>query len=482
MNQSNLKGSGDCALFNLVWKLIWDPTSELYLPNVIKNGLNDPSLGINISPFNTVDIGDFPEITMFKEPVLGYMKIYLSDCQLEGLGSITKGTLQCNDSSSDKTTFTVTFPFSLLDFSGKYGVSAGGGIAGCSIAAAAAILGGDAYSPFPAAPLTLSDDDPVNQNIDQSLWYRQPLSDHENGQLMLGAYYQDNPAVYDLVNEPGSLLAQSMKLADVKTTTDQVNMATTWYYKQQNGLEAEDDEAPQIGTSEQYASGGLPSAYALAMARQKVNSGQDPDGRYARLVQHIIHFTGSITYYQKQYPGTQPIGGDGGVLDNIAKADPEEVNEFVMNNGPYPVIDMKNGGIKEYIDPEPLDPEELKKVYALKSASWKTGEGSGKVDGTFTDTGINVTLSVSGNLTETTDSGVQCAITNISSSIQNIRIHLSQEKGWWPGLYDKVTNWLANTGFVTNMIKDKLNDQLNSQDMKDKLAEIINGGLKKLSS
>ena len=480
MEHSKLQGSGDCVLMNLVWKLIWNPSSELYLPRVIKQGLKDSTFGIDIPPFDTVNIGDLPEITMFKEPVLGYMKLYLTSSQLSGLGTVSKGTLSCDDTNPDKTIFTITLPFGRLEFSGKYGVSAGGGIGGCAIAAGAAILGGDAMSGTGVSLLALPGDDPADQNIEQSLWYRQPLSKHENGQLLIGAYYQNNPAIYDLVNEPGSLLAKSMKLADVHSTTQQVNSATSYYYNQQNAKQEQQGPAPEIGTPDQYASGGLPSAYALAMANQKVKNGKDPDGRYARLAQHIIHFTGSISYYQKQYPGTQPVGGSGGVLDNIAKTDPDQVHAYVMKNGPYPVIDLQTSEIVDYIEPQPLDREELRRAYAVKAATWNRLESSDKVDGSFTDAGIQIYITVSGNLSAGTNGDVVCSITEISTEIGDLHITLSQEKGWWPGLYDKVTNWIANSGFLKNIIKEKLRGQLNSDDMKKNLAQVVNGALKKI--
>jgi len=480
MSKENLKGSGDCTVLNLLWtKLLWNPTSKYYLPTVIKNGLNDPVFGINVSPFSTVDIGTLPEITMFKEPVLGYMKLILSDSKLSGLDTVAQGTLTCDDSNPNQTDFTLTLPFGKLDYSGGYTVNAGGGIGGCAIAAGAAILGGKASESIVGYLAGLETDDPVNQNIEQSLWYRQPLAEQSNGQVMLGAYYTSNPQIYDLVQEPGSILAQSMTAANVNKTTNEVNAATTYYYNEQNGLANAEASAPEIGTIDQYSSGALPSAYTVIMCNEKINSGQDPDGKYAKLKNHVVHFTNATKYYNTKHSNTQPIGGSDGVLAGIAAIDPHDVHDYVMNNGPYPIIDPRTEEVIEYYEPLPLDMEELLTAYSLKAASWNNAESSSDVDGTFTDTGISVALTVSGNLTAAAGGGVQCAITKISSSIGDLHISLSQSKGWWPGLYDKVTNWIANS-FMTNTIKDKLNDQLNGKDMRDRLAEIINGGLKNL--
>jgi hypothetical protein len=480
MTQEKIEGSGDCSLLNLLWtKLLWNPTSKYYLPTIIKSGLDDSTFGIKIPPFSTIDIGTLPEITMFKEPVLGYMKLNMINTKLSGLDTVSKGTLGCTDTDPAKTDFTITLPFGKLDYSGGYGVDAGGGIGGCAIAAGAAILGGKATDSIASYLATAGSDDPVTQNIEQSLWYRQPLSNQANGQMMVGAYYLSNPQVYDLVNEPGSMLAQGMKAGNVAQTTTEVNTATTYYHNQQNGLATAEGTAPEIGTVEQYSSGALPSAYTVIMCNQKINSGQDPDGKYAKLKNHVIHFTNATKYYNTKHTGTQPIGGTGGVLEGIAAIDPNDVHDYVMNNGPYEIVDPRTKEIVEYYEPQPLDMEELQVAYAMKAASWNSAESSGGVDGTFTDTGISVSLTVSGNLTAATGGGVQCAITEIKSIIGDLHIKLSQEAGWWPGLYDKVTNWIANS-FMTSTIKDKLNDQLNSKDMRDKLAEIINGGLKNL--
>ena len=481
--QTKTGGSGDCTLLNALWGMMWDPTSEFYLPKVINNGLKDPTWGIDIPPFATINIGDLPEITMFKEPVLGYMKLTLSSTTLQGLGSVTKGALTCNDTNPQQTTLTLSLPFGQLEFTGNYTVDAGGGIGGCAIAAGAAILGGSAFGAesivrFLAAS---SGDDPVDQHIQESLWYREPLSNSQNGQDLVGAYYINNPAILDLVNEPNSALAQAMKAANVKETANQVNAATNYYYQQKQGAHVSDDAAPTIGTQDQYASGGLPSIYALAMARQKVNSGRDPDGRYKRLADHIVHFTAGIGSYQQKYPGLQPVGTDNGVINRVAAFPLEEVTGFAQKRGPVPVIDLENPEqIVEYLTPGEINLQEIRSAYQAHYGSrFKAADSSG-VDGTFVDTGLPVTLNVSANIT-TPPAGITCTITALSADIGALHITLSQSKGWWPGLYDKVTNWIANS-FMTGMIKSKLNDQLGSDEMKKNLSDLITGGLRKLSA
>jgi len=216
-------GRVSCSVMNMIWQMIWNVNSAFYLPLVFEEGLKIDALGIDIPSLKTVDIGDLPKITMFKEPVLGYMEMELTDTVLTGLPTVKEGSYSCKSGTDDTTNIAFTLAFDKLNYSGKYSVSAGGGIAGCAIAGAAHILGG-------GGDLTELVTSTVDGNINEALWYREPLSGSDAGQKMLGAYYLNNPSINDLVQEPGSILAQSMRQENIQETTDQVNSATTYYY------------------------------------------------------------------------------------------------------------------------------------------------------------------------------------------------------------------------------------------------------------
>jgi|GEM_PF-547577 len=462
-----------CSVMDSIWQLLWTSGTVFYLPTVFENGLDIPLIGVDIPPLKQVNIGDLPKITMFKEPVLGYMEMELTDTVLTGLPTVKEGSYSCKSGTDDTTNIAFTLSFDKLNYSGKYSVSAGGGIAGCAIAGAAHILGG-------GGDLTELVASTIDGNINEALWYREPLSGSDAGQKMLGAYYLNNPSINDLVQEPGSILAQSMRQENIQETTDQVNSATTYYYNQQNGLENAEEAAPEIGTTTQYGNGGTVSAYCVIMCNQKIQNGQDPDGKYAKLKNYIIHFTGGIDKYQKEYPGTQPVGGNDGILNRIGVIDMQESHDYVMENGPYPLVHPESGEILEQMMPQPLDFDEMQAAYNLKFGSWSVEDGGNTANGTFSDTGLNVEIDVEMSITKKPDEDVTVDITSLTGSIGDLNIQLSEGSGWWPGLFDKVTNWIANAGFFQDMLKDHINDGLNQDSVKDFLSGVINGALKKL--
>ena len=469
-----------CWLVNFVWQQMWTPASEFYLPTAAKNGLKIPELGVDIQPFDIIKVGDLPELTMFKEPVLGYMKILLSNAQVSGLDTAQKGTITCQENDNGSVTLDLSLTFRKIIFSGDYNVSAGGGIVGCTIAAAAAILGGSA-SLLTADPGALSS---VDQNINLALWYRSPLAESDNGQILLGAYEEQDDTIYDLQQEPNNPFNQALTASNVQSTTSAVTEATQYYQAQQTDQLREaqlNDAPPTIGTTEQYASGQLPYAYLIAMARAKVRNNEDPDNRYAKLEPAMTHYLGAIDYVQKNYPGEHPVGGDNGVLQIIANSDPQAIHDHVMAQGTFDLVNPENQDLIVSVEPKPLDYSYYQKVYQQSAGSFRTdtiAASNNSVDGTFEDEGVNVSLKATITLSGNLGDNPQVDVSALSAEIGALNIKLQQTAGWWPGLYDKVTNWIANT-FVTDILKSHINDALASQSIRDSFAEILEGITKK---
>jgi hypothetical protein len=368
-----------------------------------------------------------------------------------------------------------------LELDGKYTVSAGGGIGGCAIAAASKVLGGGGSDMLADGVGGLS---PVDQHNNLALWYRNPLAESDNGQVLLGAHEEHNDTIYDLQqNSPlKELYWGSLRENNVQATTEAVTTATQYYHDHQTGQLTEeqlDADPPTIGTNDQYGSGQAPYAYMLAMARAAKKS---PDDRYAKLEQVMTHFLGSIDWVQKNHPGEHPIGGEGGVLDIIAKAPPEAVHDHVMSLGSYDIADPRTDEVIVTVEPpaEPLDYDYYRQVYKQHAARYGTSDAvDSTAAGDYSDTNINVTGKITGTLTS--EGGkLTCTITKLDVTISSIDVKLSKGQGWWPGLFDKVTTWVANAGFLKDIIKSKMSDQLSSDDMKKRLGDLITGALQKI--
>jgi hypothetical protein len=473
-----------CWLLDFVWQQMWTPSSEFYLPTAAKNGLKIPDLGIDIPPFATIKIGDLPELTMFKEPVLGYMKILLSSTQVSGLDTVQKGDMTCKENGDGSVNVDLSLTFGKIVFSGDYTVSAGGGIGGCAIAAASTVLGGGTGDMLADGAGGLS---PVDQHNNLALWYRSPLAESQNGQTLLGAHEEHNDTIYDLQqNSPKkNLYWESLRENNVQSTTEAVTTATQYYHDQQTGQlteEQADADPPTIGSVEQYGSGQAPYAYMLAMARAAKGSEEDTDNRYAKLEKAMTYFLGAIDWVQKKHPGEHSIGGEGGLLDIIAKAPPQAIKDHVMSLGSYDIVDPKTDEIIVTVEPptEPLDHGYYRHIYKQHATRYGISdavEAASSVDGTFSDEGINVTLKTSLTISGNLGDDPQVNVSALSAEIGALKIKLEQTKGWWPGLYDKVSNWIANT-FVTDILKSHINDALSSQSMRDNFAHIIEGVLK----
>lgn len=461
------------------WSLLWNQSTPYYLPTVAKNGLKIPSLGIDIAPFATISTGDLGQITMFKEPVLGYFGASFTNTEVSGVDTARNGALTANDQPDGSVTISVAMGFGELDFSGDYAIEAGGGIAGCAIAGAAKILSGDfdaiVEGPQPWRGLVGDADD----RTDLALWYRGPLAESANGRTLLGAYYDHQDEIYDLQQDPAYQQA-ALRAPPSQSTADAVNSATRYYRDQQLGrLAADAGPAPTVGTLDQYNSGQLPYAYLLALANKKVKSGQDPDGRYAALYNAMIHFIGSVDYVQKTAPGPHPVGGDGGVLDIIAKADPVAVHAHVMARGPVPLIDPETGKQVGLAYPQPLDTAPYHRAYHRKFGAAAGLDDNSVVNGAFTDRNVNIqvngSLTISGNLAD----NPTVTVTALTASIGSIDIVLDHGSGWWPGVFDKTMSWLA-TEFVQGLFKNKIADELGSSPIRSALGDLLTGLLRKV--
>lgn len=471
-----------CFAVTFLWTLMWDAGTEFYLPTIAKKGLQDAKLGIDIKPFATIKVGDIPQVTMFDEPVLGYMKLDMTDTEISGIDTISGSGLSCTDNGDGSTTMSFKLGFKQLTFSGNYGVSAGGGIGGCAIAGAAAVLGGGSLLDELAGSGI-----PGQAGVDQAMWYRGPLGDSSNGRVLIGSYYANQDAILDLQQEGGGQNAymQSLKASDVTSTTDAVSKATTYYQKQETGMLTEVEDAaapPTIGADDQYNAGQLPYAYLIAMARKKVRDGQDPDGRFAALAQDATGFVHTISWYKSTYPGEQPIGGQDGVLSRIAAADPEEVRAFVLAQPPVSVIDPTTGQVVEEVCATSFDTRRAFKAFQRHVALIEDdgAVGGSDVTGKFADQGVDISLHLTMTLSGNMKSDPQVDITKLVGSVGQIKITLSDSGGWWPGLFDKVSNWIANSDFFIDIIRSQIQREMQGDVVRDALSDLLEGAMKKL--
>lgn len=472
-----MKGNNDCSLVDRLWKLLSDPGSgEFYLGNIIKNGLKIPALGIDIAPFSTIEVGDIPKQQMFKEPVLGYMNLTLSNTSLNGIDSYQNGNLTCTPKSPTETDVALTLPFGSVTFKGKYDVGTGG-LAGCAIATGAFLTGGGvslpASTPAPSG------------NIELAQWYRDvALPKSENGKTMVGAYYAHQDVIEKVQLDSNNYSAQyrSVLAQEQQKKTKGAVVDSTSYYQKENTGAALSDSAPKVGNGDQYA-GGFASYIALMkatsyMMKQKglaIEAGNE----YAELLNAATQFNGNVVAFQKTHPAEVDTGT---IMDYVDTATP------VKSASKIPLFEFPekdNVGACQLVgekDTWEVDHNLYLQTYEARTASEPlvTAQDTFNIKGDFTDAAQQLIISLDVEFSNATGSLVATA-KSINMKMGNLHITIS--KSGWSGhesLYDKIASWIANTDLFQDILRSKISSALNSKSTLDAFSKVLNAGIKKL--
>lgn len=459
--------NSDCDLVKQLWSFLWNPDSnDYYLPNIIKNGLNVPILGIDIQPFATVPVPDIPTITLFKW-ALEYVGLGMTSNQLSGLDSIQQGNLSCTPSGENETDVSLSVSFGSVSFTGNYNVGASG-VTGCAMATADSMIGGS------SGKLAATEDDDSSADLNLAIWFRDnSLPNSDNGQVLNGMYYAHQDTIQALTtgdSQASSLFRQA--LGQSQATTDAVRQATQDYQSSQTGGGSGNPPAT-IGDPSQYAGGFEASAYLGAAAQQAANGSTDPTNEYVSLLNSMTHFSNSVHWVQATYPGQQSAAS---ILGYVAAA-PEDVGE----SGPGLAIhDLVSGTMVRRTEVSPLDREYFKRVWAARRES-ETSKGWFHFTGGFNDNAKALTAVIDCTFTNT-GGKLSATVNSIQLTLPQLQITLGEEDQWssQPGLYDKVSTWIANTDSFQDILKSKLNDALNADNVLQSVSNSLSAALTKL--
>ncbi|MDG5490532.1 hypothetical protein [Psychroserpens sp. SPM9] len=480
MKTNQLLGNDDCSLIDRLWKFLSDPASDkYYIKNIINDGLKVPSLGIDIAPFATVDVGDIPKQQMFKEPVIGYMNLTMTDTVLSGIGSYSSGNLTCKAISPTDTQVDLNVLFSSVAFSGKYDVGSGG-LAGCALATGAALTGGHVHGSTLASGVT-----PPDNNVELAQWYRDvALPKSENGKTLVGAYYthQDTIQKVQLANNNMSqqyrqVLAQSQQAQTKGAVVD----ATTFYQEEQSGSNPP-GSAPKVGNGDQY-SGGFAAHIALVKATAYMMGSEgytlEDSNDYSELLNAMSQFDDNILAFQKTNPTEVDTTT---IMQYVATATPVNADSKI------PVFEFtqdKNGDITATQvgekDTWPLNTALYDQTYAARVEPLVISpEDTFNIDGNFSDAAQQLKIGVTVDFSNATGTLVATA-KSITMSLGSLKITIS-DSGWngHESLYDKIASWIANSKFFQDILKSKMHKALNSQSTLDSFSKVLNAGIKKL--
>lgn len=465
--------ASDCDLLQNLWSSLWNPDSgAFYLPNIIKNGLKYPILGIDLQPFATVPVPDLPLMSLFPWKALGFANLALTSNQLTGLDSIQKGPITCT-TNNNQTDVSLTVKFGSVAFQGTYEVKAGGAV-GCAMAAADKIIGGD------PTLLAAEPDSSTDTDLKLATWFRDnqsQLSASDNGQVLLGMYYDHQDTIHALTTDPNNPSSSSFRglLQDPATValSDAVRQNTQAYQAAQNGGTGGTAPLTPIGSDDQYGQGFEVATYLGMAAQTAANGSTDPTNEYVAFLNSYGNFSNAVSWVQAQQPPVQSVQD---IMGHVATAPPD----VGTRNPEVALRHHKTREVIAVIRPKPLDREHFKRVWAARRPV--VGDSTEfDVKGVFNDVVTNLTATIRCSFTST--NGVFTAnVTGIELSVPALHISLENDPEWkqQPGLYEKVTNWIANTQAFQSILKGKLNDSLNSSQVLTSLSQSLNATLNKL--
>ncbi|MER5617989.1 hypothetical protein [Streptomyces sp. NPDC002215] len=468
----------DCDLVARLWQLLNSPASgQWYLGSIIRDGLRVPALGIDIPPFPVVAIGDIPEQTMF-DWAAEHLGIAMSATVLSGLDTFTDGTAECRPVSSTATDVTLTLRFGRILFSGAYDVGASG-LTGCALATAATLLGNPPSSAG----------DSADPRLELATWYRDDphgLGQSENGKVLVGTYYLHEDTIESVTTAPASEVPAAglyrQVLSQQKMSADAVT-ASTGYYQQQESGEDPPGQPPKIGDNPQYAGGFKTYTYlnmAVQQMREQAGLALEPGNEFADLQNAMAQFNAQVKAFQRDNPGehdTQKI------MRYVASAEQLSSEQLTTLGLPgIPVHAPDSEEVVDHVQPWPLDRDRALRAHAARAPRTRAADDWFNVRGTFSDQAQALSLTVAATFTATSDNKLFAQANSITLRIGALRIILGNKDGFnsQPGLYDKVTNWIANTPMFQDLLISKLNAGLNDRAVLGHLSDALNAGLKEL--
>jgi hypothetical protein len=481
--------TGDCQVLSRLWEFVWDQGSgPLYLPNLLTNGLAK----FNLQPLTSVAIDDIDNVLFnggdYGHPALGGVELNLTGLTVSGLGTIANqmpAKITCDNSAGTSTSFSVSVVFTALEIAGNFAVTASD-LSGCALTTASSFM--NVPPTLAAAPgalgATPADD------VQLALYFRDgPLTQSANGNQLNQLYYTHQDTIGMLLNEPGgNLFTQRLQQPDVATTAQAVRAATSDYR----------DQAPTpatIGTPDQYNTGFDTNNQLAYVASVKVQNDQDPDGRFAALVQDQLNFYLQVAAVQNDYPDRQTAGD---ILGIVASAPdqpaPPAAGHFVdpvgrrsFPHGTMPIyapngdlfasVTRQAGLVFHTTAPAASGPSAAPSTTPAPVPTIPTFYCSGDVAVTIT----NAVPEVTAHLNYASDGSMTIGIDSISLDSDSTGIVLSNIDGGgdplFPDARDAVEKFVTNLffrGLVNNKIASGINDK------KGDLENLANGLLAKL--
>jgi hypothetical protein len=481
-------GTGDCVLLNKLWAKLWDSSSGLYLPTVLKNGYTGG--GLNIPSLDPYNVSAMLAQSLGKISGKDY-SITINSGILTGLSDVTKGSFSCNDSNPSATTFQFGLNFNKLELKGGFHLEVSG-IKACALETVSFFTGGPSLKSAVVDYLVNKEGLEVGAadvRVDLARTYRDgELQSSANGQVLVGSYYlnQDtiNECLADSVDSNAVAFVSALKSSESKTMATQSYSSTNDYnnHKSANTLLSADNYALPTSTSNQShanSTNGFLSAWSI---NKWYKEGQKDDRYYKLLTSQTTYYNNVNQSYKDNPTASSNVPGVLGIVQTsnqpvapsgVSITHSNDVN-LSMGNLPedaMPIIDHK-GDLIAYTQLM-YDENNL-----VAEDSVNEDLGSYAFSGTYTITLNQVKLNATNSFTfdSTTGEGI-IAVTSLNGSSSSVDSNITANKG--SSFFNDVLNWFTKP-YIKDAIQTHVFQDLGKQSTRDDLGKYLTHAINNL--
>lgn len=458
------------ALVKWAWEALWNPTKPYYLPKVLLNGLQSDK--IKVDPLGNLLIAELDLPNMLDKMPWGKVSVDLTRSTLTGVNTMAPDPDADSSFTYDHTTdaFTAKLKFSTLNLSGHYTAKTGG-LLGCAVDIAA-ISGG---MKDPTKPTMLGAGDGEVPPLTSAQNYRDKLLQSDQGALTVQTYYENNDTYAELFQYKA--FAQVWK---EHTTSGR----TTSYYGDQTNT------AVQPGNTSSVSVNGAPDS-----------QGQSAYNAHSFFMQNFLmsycykaaDYFGRTTEKGQRYSKAGNDAATFGVNVKPQSAQPMTADAVMTAVTTVPPRSSSPAANGRMMFIEAGDPQWLRdvcetaeaKAHAAAAAdlgsapSPRLGDTGIPIEGDYSDTFATPTLKLTGTITFEGTTAT-AAFSNIEGSLGPIQITLYPPLSVYDtSLFTSLQQSIANTDWVKGMLASAVKSQLNSEDVRKKIAEVMNLALAK---
>ncbi|MCR9255493.1 MAG: hypothetical protein NXI16_05295 [Alphaproteobacteria bacterium] len=446
-------GNPNVAILKQAWNLIWDSSSQYYLPSLLKNG--GTIGGDKIEPMQSTTLSDIKNIPIYKSSTWGDVDISLTSLVLSGLPSIQKKSFTPAD---DASSVTIEVVFQSLDFKGNFEAD-GKGLTGCAMDEAEANANPQPIPPELAAASS-------GDNMTLATQYRGNLmSGGGGGPSLVATYYDNNDPMYQITSGTNSF-------TEAWKNYPTAGQKTSYYMAVTNAAASNPDNNSFTVGDTNYNSHAI---YMQTMFYKEtinripngISAEEAQDDPFSNLKEAILGFKGHAL--PQAYQRTV-----GSVMTTVSNTNPNGASLAEPIEEPDWAREAREAAERDY----PKWAAQAAEKEQAKVDQITTYTSTGNFDFTFTSPTITFTgtVTITGtppNETLTVD------VTKLSADIPNIKINLLN--GSDPSFTSDVQSELNDADWFQSTLGTQVNNSLGAENVRNQLSTIINKALASLT-